>query len=393
MKNKEHLDLLIRAIQSFFFQNSDKKWSSFQLSDRENRDFQNLCGFHGLHAVVAGTLELAKNPNQNGTFDTFFEVYQRQALANLNNANQLHLLIQGLADIGVEVLPYKGLVFSSELYDNNSIRVSGDTDILIRPKDLKKTLEWFFKNDFSFHYIIKNVRLDSEKIIDNLLKSNVIECQFYKNQVAFDLHWGLYYPFFPVKVPYESFFEGLQEKLFYGKNTFLPSLETQFWTIIVHHGTKENWLRLKHLLDLAMFFKKYKNELDWDKIILKASDYKVFNNMIMGVFLVQKYFDIVPPQQIQSLMSTLNLKTVKRIEAFWLEGKYWNKLFPRLSYERIFMDLQDEGFDKAKYFKDFFKAYSIPNELYNDRFLSFGEKYYILNGLSKIFSYVFRKFR
>jgi hypothetical protein len=76
---------------------------------------------------------------------------------------------------------------------------------------------------------------------------------------------------------------------------------------------------------------------------------------------------------------------------------YWENCYDilslngRLKYERILWSIQDEGFSRWTYIKEMFKMYTIPNPIESKRLVTFPVNYYVLNGISKVITYLWKR--
>jgi Uncharacterised nucleotidyltransferase len=385
------IDLLLEAIRVV----SDKKDpTEFEklLDSSESTTFFDLISFHSIQPLFAEAIAKSSIENKS-PFSVFLENQQSQAFINLRVAQELHAIIAVFEAKCIEILPYKGVLFTNEIFDNQTLRSSGDVDLLFKKKDIRSVLEILIAEGFEFDLVYKKAGFGNSEIIDSILNSNVIEVTLKKNGIYFDVHWGLHYDFYAYKVDYDSFFENTRKAIFYGKETKLPSVETMFWMIILHNGGKECWFRLKHIVDIKYFMKKYENSLDWGKIILKSKDVKLYNMMLSGIFILKDIFKAELPIELEEELRNFDKRKCDAIYAYWPYGTYWNTLFPRIKYEKVFISLQDEGFSVINYFYRFLKSYSIPISVLNDRFFTFPKQFALLNALSKVFTYLIRKFR
>ncbi|MDP5139032.1 MAG: nucleotidyltransferase family protein, partial [Spirosomaceae bacterium] len=225
----------------------------------------------------------------------------------------------------------------------------------------------------------------ADSLIDIALNaSGQYEISFVNNDfLHIDFHWGLYYGYLPFSIDFESFFQEKQ-----------PTPETLFWMLLLHQGGKENWVRMKHFADLIAFLNRFQSELDWDKIFKTAKEYKLHKQLIVGFRLLGKHFDYPISESIgtELLRYPSTEKIELLIEKYWDKSEHWSTLFPRLRMERIFVKIQDESFSKWGYFSGFYKTYTKPNPLEQPRIFNFPENYPTLNFLSKVLTYLVRKF-
>lgn len=392
MKNN-YPEILLEIVKSAFLEKEESRILEL-LKNEINPDLLNKqIIFNGLRPAASFAFKNAKVSESDFEYLNIYNDFaQRQAFLNLGYTQLIKGLFRDFQNIGIRVIPYKGILFSNTIFDNKVIRESGDMDLLVYPEDARKALEYFFSNDYEFDLFNDEFKFsDQDEIITSILASKgKYEQAFNKNGLHIDLHWGLNYGFMPYKVDYLSFFENITEK----SNQVLPvipSVETMFWMIILHHGGKEIWVKQKHLIDLMAFLRKYSEELDWEKQINLSKEYKLYKILITGFYLIKKLYDFPVPEIIEKHFHIINLNQIDRILDYHCYSKNWNTLFARLRYEKVLINNQDEGFSLRNYIYEIYKEYSIPNPLEHGRFISFPEKYRFLNFISKIITYGIKK--
>jgi Uncharacterised nucleotidyltransferase len=298
------------------------------------------------------------------------------------------------ASKGIRALPYKGVLFVHELYKNTQLREVGDMDFLFPANEAKKAMHVFF--DEGYELVIRNGYFDNlaqeEKIEAILQSKDQYEVSFKKNNFAVDFHWGLNYGFLPYEITIDTIFKNAIKKDFYGTECLIPSAEDIFFMLLLHHGGKENWTRMKHFADLVAFMNSYGTSLNWTNIIEKASEYRLKRQLLMGFYLLKTYFEIKIPTEIVTELNNFEARSEKNTVAYWNDSEHWASLFPRLRYETILRKNQDNGFSYKKYLTAFFHSYTKPTPVEDKRLWVFSEKFSVLNFISKVFTYLIRKF-
>lgn len=343
--------------------------------------------FHSIRPVLHQFFD--RNTNYDVPVSTRKElaIYrQTQTFVSLRYSHEINRLLTIFREKGLKVIPYKGVLFLQELYSNTQLRELGDMDFLFHPDSSAEGMQTLLEEGYKFNTIDKSFeKLPKEKLIKTALNATgQYEVSFINNDLHIDFHWGLYYSFLPFNINFDSFFK--EEK---------PTPETLFWMLLLHHGGKENWVRMKHFADLIAFLNQFQDGLNWKRISETAKVYKLHKQLIVGFRLLKKYFDYSIPEEIKN--EIINYPSTQRVEKlienYWNKSEHWSTLLPRLRMERIFVNIQDEGFSKRQYFSDFYKTYTKPNPLEQPRIFNFPANYPTLNFLSKVLTYLVRKYR
>ncbi len=214
---------------------------------------------HGLTPIVSQVLSQCPDANVPAEF--------RQAARNLafvrrvQNFEQLRVLLgllEAFERMGVDVLPMKGLIFANEAYGDLGLRPSGDIDLLVARED----------------------RLPAEEILK--LTGAVPDAErnperhsvWRLNGVLIELHAGCESDWCPRRLERDIYFRWRREVELGPKRVQAFSREG---TIIYacshcasHYVTpfvQLEGLKLSLYLDLALFLRRWEEQLDWVALI------------------------------------------------------------------------------------------------------------------------------
>lgn len=213
--------------------------------------------------------EMLKNLKQFATMNAVKSMMSMNEVASISNK---------LADIGVDVLPYKGVVFSAAYYDNYSSREFSDIDFLILLKDgneLEVAKQMFDEEGYEAMH-------DNPSAIKDVLIENT--CEFYFNKYEngdrkfhADFHWLAHHPVFdlPSVLGNELLFKNATTTTLSGRKIKSLNDNNHFITVMLHHGVREGCKTLKYVLDFAQIIKR--GELDWDYLYGVSDKHKYSN--------------------------------------------------------------------------------------------------------------------
>src|SRR2546423_9960463 len=91
------------------------------------------------HGTLPLLHQFLKSRSQDVPAETLLLLKQRHQI-NLHKslflARELIRILDQLAQLGIEAIPYKGVTLAEQMYGDISLRPAGDIDLLIRPEDL-----------------------------------------------------------------------------------------------------------------------------------------------------------------------------------------------------------------------------------------------------------------
>ena len=382
------LHVLVQMVQQELCQNDTR----FDIAKIDWHKFRKNSTYHGLRPIVfAANQKQSILPEQ--IRNQFKNFTQRRAWQNLENVIEIKRLYDLFIEQGIKPVLLKGVLFTTLLYQNQVLREGTDIDFLFQREDALKGIEILLADGYVCRDLgvlanAKDLKRDLNQLI---FETDFQELHFDKNGFNIDFHWELCNQFLNFKVDLELFFKDLDVINFYGKEIRVTNPNALFWSLVVHHGGKELWLKFKNLVDLIAFLERYKSEIDWKHVIRQAKDFNMLTSLKTGIYLIKHVFDYPIPDDLEKEIHGFKPKKLDQIVAFWEDSKYWNKIIPRWRYEKILHYSQDEGYTLIGYFHKLYKTYSLPNPFEHKRIFNFPAAWTFLNFLDKLLSYLFRK--
>lgn len=205
---------------------------------------------------------LKKNARRITAYNAFYE-------------SECAKLLKELSALGVECILLKGFSFMEDIYGDTSARNVGDIDLLIRPEDRAKVMNYMLAGGYS-NYItpsFKGSPDDFSRLSD--LKG---EAHFLKISgaltVNIDLHWRLRANF-PMndylaldQLPWR---EHNGTVMMGGVPARRLSPEMQFIHLALHFALHHQYTGLRWFIELCLFIRRFGGDLDWEFIYTTAS--------------------------------------------------------------------------------------------------------------------------
>ena len=354
--------------------------------------FSKSCAYHGLRSLAfSADQKQSVLPDQMA--DQLRNFTQHRAQNNLQDVLEFKRLYDLFTKEGIHPTLLKGVLFTTLLYQNQVLRESYDIDFLFKKDDALKGIELLLADgyrcqDFGLLSNSKNLKKDINQLI---FETDFQELHFGKNSLNIDFHWELCNQFLNYKVDLGLLFTDLEAINFYGKEIKVSNPNALFWSLVLHHGGKELWLKYKNLVDLIAFMERYQKVVDWELVISQAREFKILVSMKTGFYLIHHVFDYPLPTILKNEIQDFIPIKLNQIITFWHDSKYWNKILPRWRYEQILHHSQDEGYSFFKYIYKLYQTYSVPNPFEHKRIFNFPASWTLLNFIDKIFSYLIRK--
>lgn len=184
-------------------------------------------------------------------------IHQRQVMRNLK-LTQVYLEVYHLlTEHGIEVLPMKGNLLIHTVYGNQQLRETGDVDILLRRSDVKRAVEILKQLDFRLRPDMNpQAHRYQNELVNMLVDSpHQSELPLSRGSDHVDVHWSAAQPYFGLHFQTDQVIDRAQIGDFFNAKVLLPVPEDALMLTVIHHGGKEHWKSLRHLLDFALMIK------------------------------------------------------------------------------------------------------------------------------------------
>ncbi len=194
--------------------------------------------------------------------------YQGNTFSTLLQAGETIKINSLASDLGIPVHFYKGVVWSHWLFDDIKMRAPGDIDLFVAREHLTPLMEALKGNDYSILPFHKALLSSREPIVSDFLDSDYhiplksTDVSGYKKSVV-ELHWSIAYPRLCFDFGPADFSPYTVQMEFLNHQIPVLSNEYQFLMMIVNHGGKEDWNRLKYVADLKAYMDRYGPQTDW----------------------------------------------------------------------------------------------------------------------------------
>jgi hypothetical protein len=300
-----------------------------------------LADHHGTSSLLFQNLSRLSDVVPPSILSTLREHHESNIRKSLFLTRELIRIGDLLDGMGIEVIPYKGLVLSEIYYGDAALRQSGDIDLFVRKRDVTQIKEAVRELGYTTRVSISKEAeqdyLDSgyEYTFDSPAGCNVLE-----------LHWALQARFYAVDFDMEEMFARAVNVTVAGRLMRIPSPEDLLLILSVH-AAKHVWERLIWLCDIEQILKREK--LDWDWVQSRARDLGIARILCVTLLLTERFLGTPIPRPIESTI-------LADQDAHTLADEIAPAVIHRVSYEdqqlhyfRLMMRLRERRRDQAQF--------------------------------------------
>ena len=245
-----------------------------------------LARAHGMEPLAAWYL----NTDCAGVLATDFHdhlnaILQRNTAKFVLLSTDLIKVLRILESRGIAVVPLKGPVLATTLFNEIPWRESCDLDLLVTRADVGRA---------KVALVEAGYQLESELCADEEhaafhWRSQVV---LYLDDVspALDLHWELLPSLYPCARYFESVWERLRHSTFHDEKILELSVEDQLFFLCAH-AARHSWHSLRHAVDVARLIYVHP-DLNWDSLIRAARESDGGMVLALGLWLVNRLLDV-----------------------------------------------------------------------------------------------------
>ena len=296
---------------------------------------------HGVAPLLCHVLSPIENEVPLEPMGWLKQKYQTNIRKSLILASELIRVLDRIDALGVEVMPYKGLVLAETMYGNMALRQTGDIDLLIQPQDFPQIKNAVRELGYAPHMTLSETE-ERAYLISGY--ECAFDCSAGRNLL--ELQWALQPRFYAVDIDMDALFRRAVPATVAGWKVKTLSNEDLLLVLAVH-AAKHLWGRLIWLCDIAQIVNL--PDLNWDWIVDQSRELGIARILSITLQLTGVLLEVAPPPSVRgklpddrvsvALADEIRTRVVSR-----------NSLNPEsLAYFRLMMRLRERKADRLKF--------------------------------------------
>lgn len=300
-----------------------------------------LANQHGITSLLYQNLAPLDGVIPIAVLQSLRQAYDHNIHKTLFLARELIRILDCLADLGIEVIPYKGIVLAEVYYGDMALRQSGDMDLFVRSQDMAR-----IKNAIRDLGFTPRLSIPEDAEADYIAAGYecTFDCAAGKNLL--ELQWALQPRYYAVDFDMEGLFDRAVNATLAGRTVKMPSPEDLLLILSVH-AAKHVWGRLIWLRDIAQILQR--DNLNWDRIQSQARHLGVERILHITLLLLDRFFGTRLPAVVETklLMDKTANVLVQQIAISIATGVNYEE--EKLSYFRLMMRLRERKTDRLRF--------------------------------------------
>jgi hypothetical protein len=251
---------------------------------------------HAIRPLLAELIHRIGGKDIPGEFSSSLDDYYiKNAAFQIENLAEYFRISSLLEHEKITVVPFKGFWLAHSAYSNLSARESGDIDILASKNEILQIRDVLTGNGYRVQESL--TRLTEEYIFRELAEYNL---EYYKGErkaTHLEVHWRIGLRGFRIEARLEDLLDQVEEREIQGRTIKVFTPAANLLLVVLHHGGKDIYLRLKHLADIGCLLNNCR-AIDWQWLIKKAERYRVKTLLFLGLRLACDYTGAAVPDKV-----------------------------------------------------------------------------------------------
>ena len=259
-------------------------------------DWQHVIASAQLHGVVGLVHEAfrAGFPAPRSAVQRLSELHNVDLRRAVRLSSELIRLLQLLDRHGVRAVPIKGPLLAQQCYGSLSRRSFWDLDLLLPPQSVTAARDALLEDGY-----LPEEAWGARRLRRELRRNCEYNLDHRGRGVHVELHWRLVPRHIGFDCSTQALLRRARTTRFLGHELRVPAVEDQLLALLIHHGGKHGWERLRMVADIAVLLRQ--PDLPPPALLLeRATGSGVRRILATSVLLVDRLFALAVDLQLLS---------------------------------------------------------------------------------------------
>jgi hypothetical protein len=300
-----------------------------------------LADNHGTSSLLYQSLSRFGDMVPSPVLETLRQRHEKNIYKSLFLTSELMRILDCLEGLGIEAIPYKGVVLSEVYYGDMAMRQTGDIDMFVRKRDVGRSVSALREMGYTTRLVIPEEAVEAylasgyEWTFDAPAGPNLLELQ-----------WALQPSFYAVDFDMEGLFERAVKVRVAGRSVKTPSPEDLLLVLSVH-AAKHVWGRVILLRDIVQILKLA--NLNWGWVQFQARELGIQRILWVTFLLANRLLGAAIPPAVENAVLADQAARVlaDEIAGNMAAGVAYDS--EQTSYFRLMMRLRERPGDRVRF--------------------------------------------
>jgi Uncharacterised nucleotidyltransferase len=299
-----------------------------------------LAAFHGEASLLYQNLTPVSDAVPAAILESLRRLYQTNVQKSLVLARELARVLDFAAALGVELIPYKGIVLSEAYYGDLALRQAGDIDLFIRRRDVVR-----IKNAIRDLGYVPRINIPPAAEQRYIASGYEYSFDSSAGKNLMELQWALQPRYYAVDYDMDALFTRAVEVAVAGRRVKTPAPE-DLLLILSLHTAKHVWERLIWLCDIAQILR---HDLNWNAVLSRAQELRITRILHVTLLLTNRFLGTAIPAAPDAAIGADRAAHAfaKQISTSIIAGVSWEE--QKIAYFRLMMGLREYPADRLRF--------------------------------------------
>jgi hypothetical protein len=302
-----------------------------------------LChaNFHGLCSLLYQNLAPHANWIPPKTLDQLRTAYAANMQKALVLSRELIRVLDRLGTLGIELIPYKGIVLSETYYGDIAMRQVGDLDLFVRRRDLIRTRVALRELGYA-----PRIEIPAASEADYIAAGYEYSFDGPLGKASLELQWALQPRYCAIDYDMDGLFTRAAEITLGGCSIKTLSPE-DLLLVLSLHAAKHVWGRLIWLRDIAQILER--GNLDFASLLSHARELGIVRMLHVTLLLVNRFLETPIPKEFDSAIRSgpAAHALAEEVAPSIVSGISWEE--HKMDYFRLMMRLRERPGDRLRF--------------------------------------------
>jgi hypothetical protein len=262
-------------------------------------DWEDLYRRADIHSVKPQLSKLLGEISPSLVHESFKEKINDACRQNLFNqlryADEFFRIKCTLEKAGIQIIPFKGFWLAQDAYGNLADREGLDVDVFARLSDLGRIRELMETAGYTVETAFQPFKI--EEVTERSQEYNFDRIVDGVSAFHIEFHWGICPPQYGLNISLEELQSQTVTGNIQGSELLLFTPSAHLLLVILHHGGKDRFTRLKQVCDVARLIGRHE-DIDWAWVVGTARRFNAEKLVYTGIRLAEMLTGVKVPAEV-----------------------------------------------------------------------------------------------
>jgi hypothetical protein len=228
--------------------------------------------------------------------DKLNEAYRDNLVNQIRYVDEFFRIRDLFKEAGIQIIPFKGFWLAQDAYGNLADREGLDVDVFVNVSDLGRIRELMETAGYTVETAFQPFTV--EEVTERSQEYNFDRIVDGVSAFHIEFHWGICPPQYGLNISLEEMQSQTVTGNIQGSELLLFTPSAHLLLVILHHGGKDRFTRLKQVCDFARLIGSHE-DIDWEWVVGTARRFNAEKLVYTGIMLAEMLTGVKVPAKVR----------------------------------------------------------------------------------------------